>query len=163
MQERYNAAPDAAQARAMDRIRRADRRYSERHQDRLHRLRRAIKAEVLHAAAAGWGQDNAWASFGRGYEGPRVTVATVYRLAKETGWIDRLGPLAGVRNEAALPAPKSGIDFGGYARTVDFVQLLKKKFPRRRKGRNCENGPRVCPGSMRYCEIIQAVASLRRK
>jgi len=38
----------------MDRVRRADRRYFERHQDRLHRLRRAEKAEVLHAAVTGW-------------------------------------------------------------------------------------------------------------
>jgi hypothetical protein len=54
MQERCNAAPEAAQARAMDRIRRADRRFFERHPDRLHRLRRAETAEVLHAAAGGW-------------------------------------------------------------------------------------------------------------
>ena len=46
--------PTAAQARAMERIRRADRRYFERHPDRLHRLRRADEAEVVHAAAAGW-------------------------------------------------------------------------------------------------------------
>lgn len=45
--------PTAAQALAMDRIRRADRRYFERHQDRLHQLRRAEKAEVLHATAGG--------------------------------------------------------------------------------------------------------------
>lgn len=46
--------PASAVTRAMERIRRADRRYFERHPDRLHRLRRAEKAEVLHAAATGW-------------------------------------------------------------------------------------------------------------
>jgi P4 family phage/plasmid primase-like protien len=63
------------------------------------------------------GQDKAWASFGRDYDGERVTVATVYHLAKENGWIDPSGPLATARNETALPAPNSGIDFAGYART----------------------------------------------
>ena len=63
------------------------------------------------------GQDKAWASFSRDYDGERVGLGTVYRLAKENGWIDPLGPLAAVRNEAALPAPKSEIDFAGYART----------------------------------------------
>ena len=57
------------------------------------------------------GQDKAWESFGRDFDGERVTVATIYHLAKENGWIDPFGPLAAVRNEAALPAPKSGIDF----------------------------------------------------
>jgi putative DNA primase/helicase len=63
------------------------------------------------------GQDKAWESFGRDYDGERVTVATIYHLAKEHGWVDPSGPLATVRNETALPAPKSGIDFAGYART----------------------------------------------
>jgi putative DNA primase/helicase len=63
------------------------------------------------------GQDKAWDSFGRDYDGERVTVATIYHLAKEHGWIDPSGPLATVRNETPLPAPKSGIDFAGYART----------------------------------------------
>jgi hypothetical protein len=30
-------------------------------------------------------QDKTWASFNRGYEGPRVTVATIFRMAKEAG------------------------------------------------------------------------------
>jgi len=47
------------------------------------------------------GQDKAWVSFSRGYEGPRVTIATIYHLAKENGWIDPLGPLGTVRNETA--------------------------------------------------------------
>jgi Protein of unknown function (DUF3631)/Bifunctional DNA primase/polymerase, N-terminal/Primase C terminal 2 (PriCT-2) len=35
------------------------------------------------------GQDKAWESFGhREYDGPRITVATVYHLAKEHGWRD---------------------------------------------------------------------------
>ena len=63
------------------------------------------------------GQDKAWELFGRDFDGERVTVATIYHLAKENGWIDPLGPLAAVRNEAALPAPKSGIDFSRYERT----------------------------------------------
>lgn len=63
------------------------------------------------------GQDKAWASFGRDYDGERVGLGTVYRLAKENGWIDPFGPLAAVRDEVALLAPKSGIDFAGYART----------------------------------------------
>ena len=34
------------------------------------------------------GQDKAWASFGRDYDGERITVATIYHLAKEHGWRD---------------------------------------------------------------------------
>jgi P4 family phage/plasmid primase-like protien len=63
------------------------------------------------------GQDKAWASFGRDYEVERVGIGTVYHLAKEYGWIDPFGPLATVHNETSLPAPKSGVDFAGYART----------------------------------------------
>jgi hypothetical protein len=33
-------------------------------------------------------QEKTWASFRRGYEGPRITVATIYHLAKERGWTD---------------------------------------------------------------------------
>ena len=34
------------------------------------------------------GQDKAWESFGRDYDGERITVATLYHLAKEHGWRD---------------------------------------------------------------------------
>ena len=63
------------------------------------------------------GQDKAWESFSRDYDGDRVSVATIYHLAKEHGWVDPFGPLVTVRDETALPAPKSGTDFAGFART----------------------------------------------
>jgi hypothetical protein len=31
-------------------------------------------------------QDNTWASFDREYEGPRITIATIFHLAKQFGW-----------------------------------------------------------------------------
>jgi hypothetical protein len=41
-------------------------------------------------------------------------------------------------------------------RRVVFAQLSKKKFARHPKR---EGSARVCPGSMRYCDIVQAVAT----
>ena len=54
-------------------------------------------------------QDKTWASFGRGYEGPRVTLATVFHLAQTNGWIDSSGapPSAGA---ADAPARQSQAD-----------------------------------------------------
>ena len=54
-------------------------------------------------------QDKTWASFGRGYEGPRVTLATVFHLAQKNGWIDPSGapPSAGA---ADAPARQSQAD-----------------------------------------------------
>jgi len=34
------------------------------------------------------GQDAAWQSFGRAYDGPRVTAGTIYMWAREAGWTD---------------------------------------------------------------------------
>jgi D5 N terminal like len=90
-------------------------------------------------------------SFGRGYEGPHVTIATIYHLAKEHGWVDRSGRLAAVRKEAALPAPKSGIDFAGYARTdagnaLAFLDLFGEslRFVEKWRGWIVWDGARWC-------------------
>jgi hypothetical protein len=41
------------------------------------------------------GQDKTWASFDRGYQGPRITVATIFHMAKEAG---RTHPTRGERS-----------------------------------------------------------------
>lgn len=46
-------------------------------------------------------QDKAGASFRRGYEGPRVAVATIYHLAKEYGWRDPTAATAGGHTSGA--------------------------------------------------------------
>ncbi len=59
-------------------------------------------------------QEKTWASFGcRDYDGPRITVATIYHLAKEHGWMDRSSTCF----DASLVAPKEGIDFSRRLRT----------------------------------------------
>ena len=45
-------------------------------------------------------QEKTWASFARDYDGPRVTVATIYRLAHEAGWSDPASALTSVGDEA---------------------------------------------------------------
>ena len=62
-------------------------------------------------------QDKTWASFGRGYEGPRVTVATVYHLAKEQGWIDSFNPFAAASDESPIIEPKATVEFTRWLRT----------------------------------------------
>ena len=70
-------------------------------------------------------QEKAWASFERDHDGPRVTVATIYHLAKEKGWIDRTHTCF----DKSLVAPKEGIDFSRRLRTdagnaLAFLDLL---------------------------------------
>jgi hypothetical protein len=47
------------------------------------------------------GQDKAWDSFARDYDGPRITVATIYHLAKEHGWRDPTAAPAECRTSGA--------------------------------------------------------------
>jgi putative DNA primase/helicase len=63
------------------------------------------------------GQDKAWASFRRGYDGERVGLGTVYRLAKENGWIDPHNPLAAASDEAPIIEPKATVEFSRRLRT----------------------------------------------
>lgn len=49
-------------------------------------------------------QQKTWASFDRDYQGPRVTVATIYHLAQENGWRDDAQQLIGA---ADTPSPKT--------------------------------------------------------
>jgi hypothetical protein len=42
------------------------------------------------------------------------------------------------------------------------AQLLKKKFARHRKGRNCESASPGLEGSMRYCDIFKQATIGRR-
>src|SRR5271157_4733376 len=69
------------------------------------------------------GQDKAWASFGRDYDGERVTVATIYHLAKEHGWIGPSGPPAATYDTAARQAcPIIRVAGGGLAREADEAE-----------------------------------------
>ena len=54
-------------------------------------------------------QDKTWASFGRGYEGPRVSSATIFHLAQKNGWIDPSGALPSA-GAADAPARQSHAD-----------------------------------------------------
>jgi hypothetical protein len=54
-------------------------------------------------------QDKTWASFGRGYEGPCVTLATVFHLAQTNGWIDSSGAPSSA-GAADAPARQSQAD-----------------------------------------------------
>ena len=63
------------------------------------------------------GQDKAWASFGRDYDGERVTVATIFHMAREAGWRDAASPFAAVSDEAPPVEPKAAVDFSRRLRT----------------------------------------------
>ena len=62
-------------------------------------------------------EEKAWASFGRDYDSPRVTVATIYYLAHEAGWTDPASALTSVGDEAPRIKPKGGVDFSRRLRT----------------------------------------------
>ena len=55
------------------------------------------------------GQEKAWDSFGRDYDGGHVSIATIYHLAKEHGRIDPSGALASA-GAADAPARQSQAD-----------------------------------------------------
>ncbi len=79
------------------------------------------------------GQDKAWASFGRDYDGPRVTVATIYHLAKENGWRDDAPQSIGA---ADTPSPKTSSpprDGGVEATFAQLASLSRVDYDRARE------------------------------
>jgi hypothetical protein len=56
-------------------------------------------------------QERTWESFGREYEGQRVTVATIYLWARETGWRDPAYPTTRSDADAVLgPSQSTGLN-----------------------------------------------------
>jgi hypothetical protein len=71
------------------------------------------------------GQDKAWASFGRNFEGERVGLGTVYRLAKQNGWIDPSGPPAATYDATARQTrPIIRVAGGDLAREADEAERV---------------------------------------
>ena len=63
-------------------------------------------------------QEKNWASFGRDYGRERITVATIYHLAMEHGWIDPCNnPLAAASDKAPIIDPKATVEFSRRLRT----------------------------------------------
>ena len=63
------------------------------------------------------GQDKAWESFDRDYAGPRVTVATIYHLAKETGRGRSVEPSGGRARRSSTACAEGRRRFLTYLRT----------------------------------------------
>jgi putative DNA primase/helicase len=70
------------------------------------------------------GQEKAWASYGRDYNGEKVTIATIYHWAREAGWSDPSRALAVLANTATPLEPKAGVDFSEFLRTDAGNALL---------------------------------------
>ena len=62
-------------------------------------------------------QEKTWASFARDYDGPRVTVATIFHSAKDRGWVNPSSPFAAASDEPPITEPKATLDFSRRLRT----------------------------------------------